>query len=174
MDKNKTFTKYTCPLCNKEITISVWRLERKKTIFCKSCVTTGTQKNIKRPQFSNANSARWKGGRYISSDGYAMQKIEGQFTASGTQLYKKEHIVVYENHTGRTLNTIQGGGEQIHHIDGNKLHNNIENLAYCSDSTEHRNLHCQLEEVAFELVRRDIIKFNKETKKYEINESRIT
>ena len=64
-------------------------------------------------------------------------------------------------------------GEQIHHIDGNKLNNKLENLEYCKDTRIHRNFHCQLEEIAYELVQKNIIVYNKKTKKYILNENKI-
>lgn len=174
MDKNKIYTTYQCPICEKIQEISLWRLERKKTLFCQVCVSTGTQTGIKKPEFSREKSARWNGGEYISSDGYKMIKAEGKYHDSGRQKYKKEHILIYEKELGRELKTQKGNmGEQIHHIDGNKLNNDMTNLILCSDTREHRNLHCQLEEVSLELVRKGIISFNKENKKYYINENRI-
>lgn len=174
MDKNKTYTTYQCPICKKIQKISLWRLERKKTLFCGRCSSIGTQSGIKRPEFSRENSGRWKGGEYISSDGYKMVKIEGEYHNSGRQKYKKEHVLIYEKELGRELKTQRGNmGEQIHHIDGDKLNNNVENLILCSDTREHRNIHCQLEEISLELVRQGVILFDKKNKKYYINESRI-
>lgn len=166
---------YICPICKEEKETTEWRFKRKKTLFCKNCVTIGTQKGLKRPQFSGENSGRWGGGEYISSDGYKMIKIEGEFIESGRQKYKKEHIVIYENFLGRELKTTKGNnGEQIHHIDGDKLNNSIDNLVICSNMSEHRNLHCQLEKISYDLIQKDIIIFDHQEKKYKINESRIT
>lgn len=166
---------YVCPTCNKVQETTEWRFKKKKTVFCKKCVTIGTQKGIKRPQFSGENSGRWGGGEYISSDGYKMIKAEGEFHPSGRQKYKKEHVLVYERFLGRELKTTKGyHGEQIHHIDGNKLNNNLDNLVLCANITDHRNLHCQLEEIAYSLVKKGIIIFDKETNKYKINESRTS
>jgi len=162
---------YTCSLCNQAQETDEWRFKRKKTTFCKNCVTKGTQKGIKRPQFSRENSGRWGGGEYISSDGYKMIKVEGEFHASGRQKYKREHVAIYEKFLGRELKTTQGyRGEQIHHIDGDKLNNSLDNLVLCKDITEHRNLHCQLEEIAYELVKKGKIIFDKKTNKYKLNE----
>jgi hypothetical protein len=162
---------YTCSLCNQAQETDEWRFKRKKTTFCQKCVSTGTQKGIKRPQFSGENSGRWGGGEYISTDGYKMVKVEGEFHSSGRQKYQPEHVIIYEKFLGRKLKTTQGyRGEQVHHIDGNKLNNSLDNLVLCKDITGHRNLHCQLEEIAYELVRKGIIIFDKETNKYKLNE----
>lgn len=166
---------YLCPICNEEFSTTKWRFSRKKTPFCKNCASIGSQKGIKKPQSSGENSGRWGGGRYISTDGYEMVKCENKFHPSGRQKYKKAHVIILEESLGRELKTQQGNmGEQVHHIDGDKLNNNLTNLALCQDTREHRNLHCQLEKISFELIKRGIILFNHIKKEYEINESRIT
>lgn len=167
--------KYKCELCKLEQETTEWRFKRKKTLFCKNCVTTGTQSNRKRPEITGENSKRWKGGSYISTDGYKMVKCDGLFHPSGRAKYKKEHILIYEKFLGREMKTQQGMmGEQIHHIDGDKMNNSLENLLFCEDTRVHRLVHCQLEEVALEAVRLGLIKFDNNLKKYIINENRIT
>lgn len=166
---------YLCPLCNKKQETTEWRFKRKKTPFCKDCVTKGTQTGIKKPQVSKEKSGRWKGGRYISSDGYEMVKCENQFHDSGRQKYKKAHVLIMEEHLGRELKTQQGHmGEQIHHVDGDKLNNDLKNLVLCKDTREHRNLHVQLEKISLDLVRKGVIIFDHGTNTYQINEGRIT
>lgn len=162
---------YLCSICFKLQETDEWRFKRKKTTFCKNCVTKGTQKGIKKPHCSGEKSGRWGGGEYISTDGYKMVKVEGEFHASGRQKYQPEHVLIYEKFLGRKLKTTQGyRGEQVHHIDGDKLNNSLDNLVLCKDITEHRNLHCQLEEIAYELVKKGTIIFDKETNKYKLNE----
>ena len=100
-----------------------------------------------------------------------MVKAEGEFHPSGRQKYKREHVLIYEKYLGRRLETTRGyNGEQIHHIDGDKLNNSIDNLFLCANLTEHQLVHAQLEEIAYKLVREGKIIFNKEEKKYKLNE----
>jgi len=159
-----------CEACNKvyEITKESYRRKKlKNSNYCRDCHSKTLQKGIKRPQFSENNSGRWKGGEYISTDGYIMTKIKDDFLESGRQVYKRKHVIIYEEFLGRQLKTQKGGGgEQIHHIDGNKQNNELSNLVLCSDSKDHRLLHASLEKVAFELVRLGMIKFDTETKTY--------
>ena len=76
-----------------------------------------------------------KTGRYISTRGYVMiLKQDHPFTSM--RGYMCEHRLVMEQHLGRYL-TKQ---EEVHHINGNKLDNRIENLQLISPS-EHMKLH---------------------------------
>jgi hypothetical protein len=168
---------YECPVCSSPL---MYR-EKTNADYLKTCGKDecrkkqnhiSTQKGIKKPQFSSANSGRWNGGEYVSSDGYIMSKIEGLFLQSGRQVYKRKHVLIYESFLGREILTEKGGGgEQIHHIDGDKKNNDIENLILCSNAKDHRLMHGSLEKIAFDLVKSGIIKFNKNLKKYYINES---
>jgi hypothetical protein len=73
----------------------------------------------------------------------------------------REHIIVMENHLERKLQK----GEVVHHIDGNKTNNDINNLDLCS-VVEHNNCHAHLEWIVFELYKRGLVGYNKETKHY--------
>jgi hypothetical protein len=70
----------------------------------------------------------WSGGRRIRRDGYVLF-----WTAQGERL---EHQVLMEKQLGRKLVK----GEIVHHKDGNKRNNSIENLELMTQS-EHAKLH---------------------------------
>lgn len=93
--------------------------------------------------------------RKITTNGY----VDVYDQAKG---YVKEHRQVIEIALGREL-TKQ---EQVHHIDGNKQNNQLDNLVVLSNSSEHTKLHKQLEALAMELYNKGIIKFDKEKKLY--------
>ena len=59
----------------------------------------------------------WKGGRYLTDRGYVMVLI-------GKGQYVREHRLVMESHLRRRLEK----HEQVHHKNGNKQDNRIENL----------------------------------------------
>jgi hypothetical protein len=105
---------------------------------------------------------------YISSRGYRYVKVkEFEDTINGWEGYRPEHIFVIEEHIGRKLNRDRfGRGEGVHHLDGDKLNNIIDNLFLYNNEKEHKEIHSQLEKVTYDLIKKGIIKFNKQTKKY--------
>lgn len=159
--------KFECESCHKEKEVDYYTNKRRKTNFCLNCVSKKTQTGKKRPHLSGKNSSRWKGGEYITSDGYRVIKTDK--INNGRAEYKREHILVMEKHLGRKLKTAKGGGEyeQVHHIDGNKLNNNIENLLLCSSTSEHKKIESQLRKILNELIKKGVIVFNRDTNNYE-------
>jgi hypothetical protein len=109
---------------------------------------------------------------YISNRGYKyIQTGDISSNNSGWSCYRPEHILIIENFLGRKIKRdSKGNGEGVHHINGNKLDNNIENLLLYNDEVEHKNLHNQLQELSFLLVQKGFIAFDKQTNKYFINE----
>lgn len=80
---------------------------------------------------TGANSPSWKEGRSWTgrkASPYPIVLIDGK--------YIKEHRYVMEQHLGRKLLRT----EEVHHRDGNKFNNEVENLQIMSKS-EHSKLH---------------------------------
>ncbi len=78
-------------------------------------------KNKMSERQSGSKNASWKGGRYISKDGYIVLRINGKPA--------QEHRYFMEQKIGRKLNR----NEYVHHINNNKKDNRIENLAIMTD-----------------------------------------
>ena len=69
------------------------------------------------------NNPNWKGGGYIDNEGYVYLRIpDHPFCKSNGNIL--EHRVVMEKHLGRYLKP----NEDVHHINGVKNDNRIENL----------------------------------------------
>jgi hypothetical protein len=72
----------------------------KKTEYCAKCCSKATQTGVRKPRGDSS---------YISSDGYKMIKISGEYTASGKQVYRREHVLVMEDHMGRERACVSHG-----------------------------------------------------------------
>jgi hypothetical protein len=91
-----------CPKCG--------FLKQYQSSVCKSCFSHRLD--------SNGN---WKGGRIVHRKGYVMVRVPAWHKNNG---YKFEHILIMEQHLGRLL----FDGENVHHVNGVKDDNRIENL----------------------------------------------
>lgn len=82
------------------------------------------------------NSGTWKGGKSVSSEGYVLVLLRDHPNAMPNG-YVKEHRLVMERHLGRLLKR----DEIVHHVNGDKADNRIENLELMRQSdhvAEHR------------------------------------
>lgn len=110
---------------------------------------------------SGKRNGMWKGGKRKDKSGYIMiYKPEHPYGSSG---YIREHRLVIEEYLGRYLKPT----EIVHHINGVKNDNRLENLFLCKNN-EHKLLESSLWKILPELINKKIIKFNKEMKKYEV------
>jgi hypothetical protein len=117
----------TCEHCGKDFLALPSEVKRGGGKFCsRSCVDKHR---------SGDNSPFWRGGRYIDLHGYVMLYMPDNRAAGGSG-YVAEHRVVMERALGHPI----PDGMHVHHIDGNKANNELENLALMSRS-EHRALH---------------------------------
>ena len=78
----------------------------------------------------------WKGGRSLDADGYVLLKCPKHPHANRNG-YVREHRLLMEKKIGRYLHR----EEIVHHIDGDKSNNSIENLELHSSNGEHLREH---------------------------------
>lgn len=90
-------------------------------------------RGTKKPEMSGEKHWAWKGGYWINKDGYKI--LESMYTG-GKRI--PEHRKVMQDYLKRLLSQ----SEIVHHKNGNKLDNRIENLELCTRS-QHINMHRQ-------------------------------
>jgi len=115
--------KFICDQCGKEFEISKSRRIYGHKFCSKEC----------RYEFEKGKgNPAYKGGKVKDSDGYI--RIRG---IGGKRVL--EHRKVMEKYLGRTLNL----GEEVHHINGDKEDNRLENL-FLVDKKNHSRKHFDL------------------------------
>lgn len=87
---------------------------------------------LKRGGPTGKRNGSWNGGVIIDKDGYRLLKMPDH-PNSNKHGYIREHRFVMSQHLGRPL-TAQ---EVVHHIDGDKLNNAIENLELFAENRLH-------------------------------------
>lgn len=85
---------------------------------------------------SGSGNPMWNGGRTITPFGYNKILVHNHPNADKKGYYY-EHKLVMEKFLGRYLTKV----ETVHHIDGNKLNNNINNLELFNNTGEHSKFH---------------------------------
>jgi hypothetical protein len=104
------------------------------------------------------------GSVYLNSSGYLEEYVGRSAYKNKKGGYYLQHRKMVENNIGRFLTS----QEKVHHIDGEKQHNVLENFYICKNMREHKLIHHSLEKAAFELVKQGLIIFNKQTGLYEL------
>lgn len=100
-------------------------------------VTKFLRRNGITAQFSTATYGEkhyaWKGGRLVDKDGYILVQAKNHPFRRKHTPYILEHRLVMEESLGRMLLPT----EVVHHIDGNKQNNSIENLTVFACNADH-------------------------------------
>jgi len=100
------------------------------------------------------------------------KSIEHKYTSDGCiMMYcdNKGYIPEQEYVMEKQLERMLTEEECIHHIDGNRTNNDVNNLLLCTDAQHHKNVHSQLAEISLKLVEKDIICFDRSLGKYYLN-----
>jgi len=128
--------------------------------FCNKC----DSKSLGGKIAGEKRNKKYKGevGKIIKpKNGYFEVYVRKTHPYRPEQDWVRQHIIVIENDIGRKLLE----NEVVHHIDGDKLNNNINNLDICTIS-EHNNCHAKAEQIVFELYKKGLVGYDKKTKRY--------
>jgi hypothetical protein len=142
------------------------------TTYCRACcIKRAAAANKEKPNWAKGKTfpnrqgekaPSWKGGSYISNDGYKMVYRKNPNAKSKWEHYRKEHLIIAEEILGRPL----AEKEVVHHINLNKLDNNPDNLFVCNNESQHQSLHMQLQSIAKMLLQANLIVFDKTSNTY--------
>src|SRR3990167_7511236 len=103
--------------------------------ICKNGRIWGSNNSYSKMEYKKKLSEQKKGEKNPFYKGIPKQNYKYVVINGKTFL---QHRIIMENHLGRKLQT----NEYIHHINGNKLDNRIENLAIIPNGTKnHAKLH---------------------------------
>jgi hypothetical protein len=125
--KERQFGKIvTCLFCGKKTFSSNYKISKNMGKFC------STQCSGK--AFGGEKSPVWNGGRGVRTNGYVEVTIPNDHPLKlKGKRYISEHRLVMEKYLNRYLKPY----ELIHHLNGNKEDNRIENLALCSKKSHY-------------------------------------
>jgi hypothetical protein len=109
-----------------KIKIRLARLGTKATPEAKRNMSIAAKRRfedpVQREKYQNQNHPAWKGGMTMHTDGYILVRLPNH--PESVNGYVREHHLVWERHNGRPVPP----GHVVHHKDGNRTNNNIENL----------------------------------------------
>jgi hypothetical protein len=146
-----------CPRCGAKRLMR--RAPYKGNTRCKSCAAI-TARETNTPKGSNSHM--WKGGRRVDGYGYVKIHSPGHPFADSTN-YVREHLFVATAEYGADY--VRANGGTVHHINGNKQDNRINNLFVCHQG-QNLAFNKQLLDIAFQLVKLGVIEFDPTTAQY--------
>lgn len=172
--RTKTLTHWKCDHCGAEFSkVRNGKFNPDAKSYCKDCISQiGINKLASLAGYESKVKNQFEpnlGKVVVGKDGYPEIYIGKSYPyRPGGYRSIREHIYVMETHLERRLEN----NEVVHHIDGDKTNNSLENL-FLTTTEEHNKIHACSEQLIFELVKMGFVVFNKTTARYELNETKI-
>jgi hypothetical protein len=170
--RTKTLTHWKCDKCGEKFSkVRNGKYNSNAKSYCGSCVSKiGVNKLAGAAGYESKirNKLEPKvGSIIIDKEGYPRIYIGKNYPyRKGGYSYIREHQYIMEMHLERRLEK----GEIVHHIDGNKRNNSLDNL-YLTTVEEHNKLHAESERILFELYKKGIVIFDKKVGRYFLKEN---
>ncbi len=124
-------TRVTCAICG--AIMLRWPSKIRGNPLCsKECRGEFTRRRV-----IGSGHPCWKGGRKTTPYGYVFVYVGYDHPSANYQGCIQEHRLVMEQHLGRRLKR----SEVVHHINGIRNDNRIENLRLCASNSEHVRQH---------------------------------
>ena len=167
--RTKTLTHWKCDNCTIEFSKARnGKYDTNVKAYCKTCISkVGLNKLASVAGYDSkvVNKFIPNLGKVVNGkDGYPEVYIGKDYPyRKGGYRCIREHLFVMECYLERGL----ARGEIVHHIDGDKKNNKIENL-FLTSVAEHNKLHAKSESIVFALVKQGLVMFNKATARYEL------
>ena len=144
-----------CPICSRKFHLKPYQKNKYKTHYCSRKCFAEAKKTIMKGEgnhqygIKGSKNASWKKDRKITVYGYAkIRSLNHPFKDCDGFVF--EHRLIAEKYLLNEDNSIEINGELylkenyvVHHIDGNKLNNNVDNLEVMT-LKEHSSLHRKL------------------------------
>ena len=167
--RSKTITHWTCDNCSTEFTkVRNGKYDLLSKSYCKICVSKiGLNKLASMAGYESKVKNKFEpnvGSKIIDKEGYPQIYIGKNYPyRNGGYKHIREHQFIMETHLERRLEK----GEIVHHIDGNKTNNSLDNL-YLTTVQEHNKLHAESESIIFDLYQKGVVIFNKSSGRYQL------
>lgn len=164
--RKKVVHTFRCDQCGIEFDrdkhqISPKRVNNDFKHFCADCQDYAMFTDLGRAKYRETLLSRI-GRKWIDSLGYVQVYMGPDYSGTGVHGGAvREHILVMEEHLGRSMEK----GEVVHHIDGDKANNNIENLQLMTVD-EHNACHAANDSLVLAMFREGEVGYDKEKKRY--------
>jgi hypothetical protein len=160
--RTKVVNHFSCDNCGELFTRRQnGNFNKKVSSYCNKC--PGLSIARKKGAITRRNQAIAKRGQIKNTKSYPEIFVGDDYPYRPGELYIRQHIYVMEMHIKKRIPK----GMVVHHIDGDKTNNILDNLILCSIK-DHNRCHAKIEQIVFELYKKGIVGFDKKTLEYYI------